>query len=918
MINGSCYFVDCLWDDGASSAWGNPFFGFNQKIKDYSYGPEAGHLSYNRDQANAPQYHSWYQNGFMDELSSTVSEMVSAQLDLGITDFEIMPDYNLLEIPDFAVTSADGNTRITRRADIAGCLLADYVQNTVLTEYPDLRCYCNADGLLAIHSPSDADEYAYIIDGNQCIITSYLGCETHLSIPIMIEGKQVTTIDKGAFAENETIEQVVLPEGLLYIDEQAFLHCKNLSNIVIPSTVIFIGPNAFAQSGLTSCVLPEGLQNLGNSAFNSCKLLQSITLPSSLDVMGSSVLAGCASLRSVTIPDGITTIDRCFFDDCYHLEEIYLPDTLTCIKEFAFYRCTSLRTIALPAGINTIEQCAFQDCINLIEIAIPNGVTKISNAAFSGCESLQTIVIPDTVTEIETYAFYDCYSLTNIAIPDSVTAIGNLAFQSCKSLSTITIPFGVTTIGLNMFSQCSNLASITIPDSVTSIENNAFNGCSSLTSITIPDGLTNIGTNVFSSCGAARYANLDSEGAKTLSKANYTFRVPGSNAELKYIYANDEISDLSLITVKKDIESCVIPEGVTSIQYQAFLGCSNLASVTIPDSVTSIGSNAFNGCGSLMSITIPDNMTSIAATAFSSCDAARYANLDSKGAKALSKAGYTFHLPGSIPELRYIYTNDEITDLSLITVEKDIESCEIPDGVTSIAYYAFYNCSNLASITIPVGVTSIEYNAFSYCSNLTSITIPEGVTSIGNEAFSYCNSLKSITIPDGVLSIGNNAFYSCSSLTSIAIPAGVTSIGSGAFPKYAETLQVECNSYALTWARENSYCDFSANPTASGFGYIVNHQDIVVDASIAATCEEAGLTEGSHCTVCNETVVQQEVIAALGHDWGEPTYTWSDDNTTVTATRVCGNDAEHIETETVNVTSEVTTAATCLTKGKTT
>ena len=56
----------------------------------------------------------------------------------------------------------------------------------------------------------------------------------------------------------------------------------------------------------------------------------------------------------------------------------------------------------------------------------------------------------------------------------------------------------------------------------------------------------------------------------------------------------------------------------------------------------------------------------------------------------------------------------------------------------------------------------------------------------------------------------------------------------------------------------------------------------------------------------------------LGHDWQPPTYTWAEDNSTVTANRVCRRFSYHIRTETVNTTSEITKPATCTEKGETT
>lgn len=67
------------------------------------------------------------------------------------------------------------------------------------------------------------------------------------------------------------------------------------------------------------------------------------------------------------------------------------------------------------------------------------------------------------------------------------------------------------------------------------------------------------------------------------------------------------------------IPSVLSGKPVTSIDVDAFRGCSNLTNVVIPDSVTSIGQYAFYGCYSLTRIIIPDSVISMGAHAFSMC-----------------------------------------------------------------------------------------------------------------------------------------------------------------------------------------------------------------------------------------------------------------------------------------------------------
>ena len=70
---------------------------------------------------------------------------------------------------------------------------------------------------------------------------------------------------------------------------------------------------------------------------------------------------------------------------------------------------------------------------------------------------------------------------------------------------------------------------------------------------------------------------------------------------------------------------------------------------------------------------------------------------------------------------------------------------------------------------VPDSVTSIEEWAFYERTSLTEVTVPDSVTSIGKWAFDGCRSLTKITIPDSVTSIGDNAFDACP-VTIIATP----------------------------------------------------------------------------------------------------------------------------------------------------
>ena len=104
----------------------------------------------------------------------------------------------------------------------------------------------------------------------------------------------------------------------------------------------------------------------------------------------------------------------------------------------------------------------------------------------------------------------------------------------------------------------------------------------------------------------------------------------------------------------------------------------------------------------------------------------------------------------------------------------------IPNDITEIKNYTFYNCDNLASVSMQNNVTSIGESAFRSCTNLASVNIPNSVTSIGESAFEYCSNLESIKIPNSVKFVEPYTFNECN-LKTIVLGVEVNTIEKYAF-----------------------------------------------------------------------------------------------------------------------------------------
>lgn len=107
---------------------------------------------------------------------------------------------------------------------------------------------------------------------------------------------------------------------------------------------------------------------------------------------------------------------------------------------------------------------------------------------------------------------------------------------------------------------------------------------------------------------------------------------------------------------------------------------------------------------------------------------------------------------------------------------------ELPLSTHTIGSSAFYQCSNLQSISFSDNVDSIGTEAFWGCVSMKDISLPPHLTGICSGVFMNCSRLESITLPKELKSIGDNAFNGCHSLGGIiTIPDGVVSIGTGIF-----------------------------------------------------------------------------------------------------------------------------------------
>ena len=188
-----------------------------------------------------------------------------------------------------------------------------------------------------------ADADGFIIFNK--ILFGYYGNSAVVIVPDGVE-----TIGTGAFvcAENNKIEEIILPESVDFMQESPFSCCWNLKKVVMPQTMKQLGREAFSLcSSLESVRIPEGVEELKFNTFSGCGRLTEIILPSSLKKIGYMAFENCQALRKVIIPEGVEEIGENQFEECESLREVSIPES---VKTFGDCDMKGIRLNVRRAG----------------------------------------------------------------------------------------------------------------------------------------------------------------------------------------------------------------------------------------------------------------------------------------------------------------------------------------------------------------------------------------------------------------------------------------------------------------------------------------------------------------------------------------------------------------------------------------
>ncbi len=588
----------------------------------------------------------------------------------------------------------------------------------------------------------------------------------------------LTTIDYGAFAGCISLVSVEGIGNVKFINEKAFMDC-NISGAITLSEGVALGEYAFANNkNLQKLTLSEKTKSVASYAFSGCAKLKTVTIESEKIKLGQYVFSGCEALKEISV--NASVIPAGSFDGCKNLEKVTIGKDVAVIGEYAF-RGTKVASFTVADGNTTFKSQAggayllSSDGKTVLlcapiaeEIELHSSVTTVADGAFSGNNLLTSVKLPGVI-KLGNYAFANCEELVNVEF-GKLTHIGDYAFINTAITATPDLS-AAKYIGAGAFRNTA-ITSVKIADNA-EVGANAFRDCAKLESITIGNGAV-IGTGAF----------------RSDVKNNWTYdyyRLADNSRIYFYVFT----SPIHSLTVGNNVK----------IGNYAFYSAAELTEVKLGTGVE-IGDYAFYNASGLERIDL-SKVKSIGAYAFSGD--ATYEYLDqSFGSIATDDDGnYLYHYHAPLMTSIDISSAEKLGE-GAFSYMRSLKSVKSGASLTEIADSAFYNCIALDSVTF-ANIAKIGKNAFAYTAlksadlskvteigeyaftgteTLTSVKFAEGAK-VGEGAFGYCTALTTLTNADKISSVGDYGF-AYSALTSIDL-SGAEFIGSHAFIKEEKT-----------------------------------------------------------------------------------------------------------------------------------
>ena len=617
----------------------------------------------------------------------------------------------------------------------------------------------------------------------------------------------IKEIGKSCFFDKKGISRIKFPKSLNKINERAFRNCVSLERIEFQNYDIEICDDSFKNcTSLKYINFVNGneYELSGIEINNDYKKIPKLVKEIYNQVIGNFIISGNTLIRyigseeRVTVPDGIEIIGERAFSKNETILKLILPSSVKIIEEEAFSDCILLQRIILSDNINYIGESAFENCLKLLKIELPKDIHIINKSTFSRCNSLVNVVLNENLKIIDDFAFYKCKNIKNININQGIEYIGELAFYMCDSIYNISIPKSVKFLGSNSFchsgvrfvelycknieknafAYCDKLKEIVFFDGVEEIGETFAISCTNLTNVKFCETIKYIKRNAFLNTPFLNNINEDENGIKI--KDNIIF---GVNTSVDNLIINDDIKIIAGgVFYNSNVTKVDFNKSFKYLNEYTFFDCKNLKEVILPKGIKEIPKSFFEGCNNLNIVLLNDDNDSIEfinERAFSYCE-----NLENVfSLNNINKICYEsfyylykfFKKDVIYNNIKFLYSSSHYAIKRIDTnsynnififgnciingYEYKDETLYIPEGITSIGGYAFFQNNYIKKVIFPKSLRYIEEEAFFNCKNLEEIQFNSKLNFIGYKAFSNCISLREMNLD--VDYIKNKAFLNC-------------------------------------------------------------------------------------------------------------------------------------------------------------